>query len=74
MTVYVVGMRIEADDGDAVIARIGEWILGENEGIVSVQAQPEMVQIPPELMPPPLSAMPPPLPEAEAAEKKTEKK
>jgi len=74
MAVYMVGIRLEAKDGDEVIARIEDWGLSEDEGVMSIQAQPEMVIVPQELQPaPPPGAFAPPQPSPEPTNGKSEK-
>lgn len=49
MATYIVGLRLEGDSGEEIISRISAWKLNEDEGVVSVTAQPEMVVVPDEL-------------------------
>jgi hypothetical protein len=65
MTNFTVAVRVEATDGDAVLARIAEsWGLTETEGVMSVTQQPDSVVVPPDMQPPPPEppAEPPPDP------------
>lgn len=49
MTSYMVGIRLDGDSGEEIIKRIAAWKLAEDEGVLSISAQPEMVVVPDEL-------------------------
>jgi len=71
---YMVSVRLTADNSDEVITRVASWELSEQEGVISISAQPEVVQVPQELLPPPIAMMSPAMPaEAPLPEAKSKK-
>jgi hypothetical protein len=62
MPKYVVSLRLVADNHDALLARIAEWEVDEEEGVLSVNTEPEFVAVPPKLRVAPTTLPAPPEP------------
>lgn len=52
-TVFMVGLRLLANNSDELLARIHDWEIYEGEGVTTISGQPELVEVPPSLQPPP---------------------
>lgn len=49
MATYIVGLRLDGENGDEIIQRLSKLKLADAEGVLSISAQPEMVNVPDEL-------------------------